>query len=98
MKRYGYFERFKIGFSIGPLLFYKTKHVVYVKKYIDRAAMNASYVNMVKLAYDEAKEELFRLIPYDFGFLFVGTYSDYDIDFNRYGILVEGIPRPQKTL
>jgi hypothetical protein len=53
---------------------------------------------MVKLAYDEAKEELFRLIPYDFGFLSVVTYSDYDIDRNRYGILVEGIPEPQKTI
>jgi hypothetical protein len=96
LKRYGWSEKFAFGFLLGPLLFYKTGHMVYVRKLVDREAIERSYVNLMSLACEDAKEELFRAIPYDFGFMFIETYSDYDIDFNRYRLLVEGIPIPKK--
>lgn len=96
LKKYDWFHRFAFGFTIGPIFFYKIDHMVYVKRLVDRDAMVMSNMNLFRLAIEDSKDELYRSIPYDFGFMLVETYSDYDIDYNRYRILVEGIPRPIK--
>lgn len=95
LKRYGWFERFAFGFLLGPLFFYKTGGMVYVQKWVSQDAVDLVTFDLIRLTYDEAKEELFNSIPYDFGFMFVETYNDFDIDRNQHRLLVEGMPRPK---
>lgn len=92
LKKYGWFERFAFGFLIGPLLFYKTGQTVYVKKWISQNAIDLVTFDLIRLAYDEAKEEFFRSIPYDFGFLYFETFNDFDIDRDQHRIIIEGTP------
>lgn len=98
LKKYGWRKKFAFGFLIGPILVYKPKHVIYVKKYIDRDAVLAVGVNLTEVVYEDAKKELFESIPYDFGLISITTLTDYEIDFNRYLLLVEGVPKPAKEL
>lgn len=81
---------------IVGLFVYKAKDVVYVKKYVDRKALVDVGLKITNMVYQEAKEELFRMIPYDFGYPSITTYTEYDIERNRQVTLVEGIPRPKK--
>lgn len=96
LKKYGWFERFPFGWMIVGLFIYKATGVVYVKKHVDRDALLDSGGNLTEMVYSDAEEELFRATPYDFGYLAIITYMDYEIDYNRYVVLVEGVPRPEK--
>lgn len=91
-------KKFAFGFLLGPLLFYKPNEVVYVKKYIDRDAILDVGIDLTKSAYEDAKAELFKSIPYDFGLISITSFTDYDIAYNRYGFLVEGVPKLAKEL
>lgn len=98
LKKYGWRKKFAFGFTVGPLLVYKPQHVVYVKKYIDRDAILDAGTKLTELVYQDSKKELAESIPYDFGFISITSFVDYDIDFNRYVLLVEGVPKPLKEL
>lgn len=96
LKRYGWFKRFGFGFLLGPVLFYKSKQMLFVKKHIDRDALVDVGVNLTTMVYDEATKELFQSIPYDFIFRSVETLTYYDIDYNRYCLVTQGMPTKEK--
>lgn len=96
LKKYGWRKKFAFGSTIGPLLIYRPRHVVYVKKYMDRDAILDVGKKITEKAYEDSKKELFESIPYDFGLISITSFVDYEIDFNRYLLLVEGVPKPIK--
>lgn len=91
IRRYGWYKKFAFGFTVLCFLFYREGEMVYVKQYItpDQVIDNPFiYSTVTQLL----SVKLNKLVPFDFGFYSVETFHEYDIDFNREGFIMEGLP------
>ena len=99
VKYYRLYKKFDSGFfTIGPILFYKKRALVYYRERFPREAFMLFNVDDIdKYMIENARAKLQSSIPFDFMFNEISVYNDLDIDLNIYRITVEGFPEIKKV-
>lgn len=94
VKKYGWYQKFAFGWMFGPLFIYQKKALVFSQTWVYRDAILDSVFDIVEMIREKLNDDLWSQIPYDFGFFSLVTHQDYEIDYDRYRMTIEGHPVP----